>query len=172
MTRQPWSAFVVAGSVAFGAGMVLLAAGTGSAASAGGDRPRLSVIGASISPPGSAAEVMAVATVRNAGGAPDTLIGVRTDVSTIVMIHEGAGGGMDMVDTVALPPRRTVALAASGRHIMIMQPTRALRPGDLVHLTFVFARSAPLSIDARVTATPGGPPPGHGDHRHGDHGHG
>jgi periplasmic copper chaperone A len=165
MTRQPWSAFVVAGSVAFGAGVVLLVAGTGSAASGGGDRPRLSVSRAYIPPPGSAAEVMAVATVRNAGGAPDTLIGVRTDVSTIVMMH--AGGGMDMVDTVALPAHRTVALTASGRHIMIMQPTRSLRPGDLVHLTFVFARSAPLSIDAPVTVAPEGPPAEQDDHRHG-----
>jgi periplasmic copper chaperone A len=167
MIRQPRSAFVVVGAVAFGAGVALLAAGTGSAASAGGDRPRLSVSRAYIPAPGSAAQVMAVATVRNAGGAPDTLIGVRTDVSTIVMMHEGAGSGMDMVDTVALPAHRTVALTASGRHIMIMQPTRALRPGDLVHLTFVFARSAPLSIDAPVTTATGGPPAGHGGHRHG-----
>ena len=169
MIRQPWSAFVVGGSMAFGAGLFLLAAGTGSAASAGGDRPRLSVSRAYIPPPGSATEVMAVATVRNAGGAPDTLIGVRTDVSTIVMMHEGAGSGMDMdmVDTVALPAHRSVALTASGRHIMIMQPTRALRPGDLVHLTFVFARSAPLSIDAPVTTAAGGPPAEQGGHRHG-----
>jgi copper(I)-binding protein len=167
MSRQPWTVFVVAGSVAFGAGAVLLAAGAGSAASAGGDRPRLSVSGAYVPPPGSSDEVMAFATVRNAGGAPDTLIGVRTDVSTIVMMHEGAGSGMDMVDTVELPAHRTVALSAGGRHIMIMQPTRELRPGDLVHLTFVFARSAPVSIDAPVTAANGGPPAGQGGHRHG-----
>jgi copper(I)-binding protein len=167
MIRQPWSAFVVGGSMAFGAGLFLLAAGTGSAASAGGDRPRLSVSRAYIPPPGSVAEVMAVATVRNAGGAPDTLIGVRTDVSTIVMMHQGAGSGMDMVDAVVLPAHRTVALTASGRHIMIMQPTRALRPGDLVHLTFFFARSTPLSIDAPVTTAAGGPPAEQGGHRHG-----
>jgi periplasmic copper chaperone A len=167
MIRQPWSVFVVAGSVAFGAGAVLLAAGTGSAANAGGDRPRLSVSGAYVPPPGSAAEVTAVATVRNTGGAPDTLIGVRTDVSTIVMMHEGAGSDMEMVDTVPLPAHRTVALTAGGRHIMIMQPTRTLRPGDLVHLTFVFARAAPVSVDAPVTAAPGGRPAEQGGHRHG-----
>lgn len=165
--------FVVAGSVAFGTGAVLLAAGTGSAASAGGERPRLSVSRAYVPAPGSADEVMAFATLRNAGGAPDTLIGVRTDVSTIVMTHQGTGGHMTMVDTVALPAHRTVALTAGGRHIMIMQPTRRLRPGDLVHLTFVFARSAPISADAPVTA-PAAPPaaPGHGEHGHGEHGHG
>ena len=154
--------FMVGGLVTFGAGMGLLAVGTGSAASAGGHRPRLSVTGAYVPPPGAAAEVRAFVTLRNAGGAPDTLVTVRADVSTIVMMHRGGGSGMEMVDGVALPAHRTVTLTGSGLHIMIMQPTRALRPGDLVRLTFVFARSAPLSVSAPVTAAnaPGG-------HQHG-----
>jgi copper(I)-binding protein len=166
MIRQSWVVFVVGGWATFGAGAALLAAGTGPAASAG-DRPRLSVSGAHVPAPGASAEVMALATVRNDGGAPDTLIGVRTDVSTIVMMHRGGGPAMDMADAMPLPAHRAIELTDRGLHIMIMQPTRALRPGDLVRLTFVFARSEPLTVSAAVTAVTGGPPAGEGGHRHG-----
>jgi copper(I)-binding protein len=175
MIRQPGLVLMVGGLVTFGGGAGLLAASMGSAATAGADRPRLSVTEAYVPAPGSAAEVMAFATVRNAGGAPDDLITVRADVSTIVMMHRGGGDSMEMVDGLALPAHHTVTLTGSGLHIMIMQPTRLLRPGDLVRLTFVFARSAPLSVSALVTAANAGPPPpgGHAGHAgQGGHGHG
>lgn len=165
--QQPWSVLVVAGSLTFGAGAALLAAGAGSAASAGGARPRLSVSGAYVPPPGASSEVMAFATVRNSGGVPDTLIGVRTDVSTIVMMHRGVGSAMDMVDGVALPAHRTLTLTTGGLHIMIMEPTRRLRAGDLVRMTFVFARAEPVTVMAPVAAANDGPPAGQGGHRHG-----
>jgi copper(I)-binding protein len=74
---------------------------------------------------------------------------------------------MEMADLVALPAHRTVVLTERGLHIMIMQPTRTLRPGDRVRLTFVFARAEPLTVIAPVTAVNGGPPAGQGGHRHG-----
>jgi copper(I)-binding protein len=167
MIRQPWVVLVVGGFVTFGAGVGLLAAGAGSAASGGGDRPRLSVTGAYVRAPGPSAEVEAFATIRNAGGDPDSLITVRADASTIVMMHRGGGASMEMVDGAALPAHRTVTMTGGGLHIMIMQPVRRLRPGDYVRLTFVFARSAPLSVNAPVTAATGGAPAGHGGHEHG-----
>ncbi|HEY7484913.1 MAG TPA: copper chaperone PCu(A)C [Streptosporangiaceae bacterium] len=169
MIRQPWFVFVVAGSVAFGVGAALLAAGIGPPASAAGERPRLSVTGAYIPQPGTPAEVAAYATVRNAGGSADRLLGVRTDVSTIVMLHQGAArdmADMQTVGAVPLPAHRRVELADGGLHIMIMQPARALRVGDSVRLTLVFARSDPLTVSAPVVQAGDGPPGAQSGHHH------
>jgi copper(I)-binding protein len=83
------------------------------------------------------------------------------------MMHRGGGAGMEMVDGMTLPAHHAVTMTGGGLHIMIMQPTREPRPGDYVRLTFVFARSAPLSVSAPVTAANGGPPTGHDGHAHG-----
>src|SRR5918999_3139779 len=136
--------FAAAGFVVFGVGAGLLAAGAGPAASAASDRPRLSVTGAHIPQPASK-EVAAYVTVRNSGDTADKLLGVRTDVSTIVMLHRGSGGNMALAGAVPLPAHRDVALDGGGLHLMIMEPSRALRQGDKVRLTFVFARSPPFT---------------------------
>lgn len=170
MIRQPWFVFVVGGLVTFGVGTALLAAGTGPAASAAGERPRLSVIEAYIPQPSAPTEVAAYATVRNSGGSADRLLGVRTDVSTIVMMHRGDAADMSDMQTVGavpLPAHRSVTLASGDMHIMIMQPSRVLRMGDRVRLTLVFARSDPLSVSAPVVAATAAPPAGQSEHRHG-----
>jgi len=164
------TAFAFGGFAAFGVGAALLVAGTGPASSAAHDRPQISVTGAYIPEP-SSKEVAAYLTVRNAGDAADTLLGVRTDVSTIVMLHRGAGRHMGLVNSVPLPPRGRVALTGGGPHLMIMAPTRRLRKGEWVNVTLVFARSAPVKASALVVGPNEGPPPEPNiGSRHGDHG--
>jgi periplasmic copper chaperone A len=166
MIRQPGFVFVVGGFVVFGVGAGLLAAGAGPGASAASDRPRLSVTGAYLPQPASQ-EVPAYVTVRNSGTAADRLIGVRTDVSSIVMLHRGSGAQMELVSSVPLPPHRQVQLAGGGLHLMVMDPTRVLLKGDWVRFTLVFARSEPVKVSVPVVGPNSGPPAGQGGHGHG-----
>lgn len=147
MNSVPTGAFVVAGLLVFGAGVGLLATGRGSSAT---EPARLSVSGAYMRPAGQSADVAAYFTIHNAGGA-DRLVGVRSDASSAAMLGRGPVSDMAMVDAVPVPAHGSVAFTPGGLAPMFMQTRRALRPGDRMRLTLLFAQSAPVTVNVPVT---------------------
>ncbi len=138
--------FLTVGGLVLAAGAWLLVAGRGPAASDSG-RPRLAVTGAYVQVP-SGGEAAAYFTLRNSGDGADRLLGVRTDLSSVVMLHNGVW--MASVDSVPVPAHHSVVFTPRGLHVMIMEPGRALRAGDRVRLTLLFSRSDPLPIEVPV----------------------
>ncbi|WP_198353315.1 copper chaperone PCu(A)C [Sphingomonas sp. MA1305] len=97
------------------------------------------------------------------GKTPQTVIAANSDVSLRAEMHEsaaGAGGTATMrpLTSVALPANSDVAFAPGGRHVMLFDVNRAVKPGDRVTLTATLANGARISARATVIA-PGAPAP-------------
>jgi copper(I)-binding protein len=94
------------------------------------------------------------ATLRNVGDRPATLIGASTLDYGAVMFHESRNqhGVEEMmpVDSIQIKPHSQVSFAPQGYHIMLMQPTRAVRPGDHVVLALRFADGQSLKVQFEV----------------------
>ena len=99
------------------------------------------------------------ATLRNVGDRPVTLIGASTLDYATVMFHESRNqhGVAQMIpkDSIQIEPHSQVSFAPESFHIMLMQPTRAIQPGDHVVLTLRFADGQALKIRFEVR-TPDG----------------
>lgn len=96
-------------------------------------------------PPG--ADVLAgYATLRNGADADITITGARSADFARVELHEMTmdGGMMRMrpLSGIAIPARRSVALAPGGTHLMLVEPKRALKLGDVVDLELLDASGA------------------------------
>lgn len=146
--------FAAAGSLVFVAGVALLVGGRGAATAGPGEPPRLTVSGAYTPTAGRSANTAAYFTIHNAGGA-DRLVGVRTDVAAEAMLGRGGLSEMRMVNAVAVPAHGSVPFTPGGLAPMFMQTRHALRAGDRVRLTLLFARSSPVTVDVPVMALPG-----------------
>lgn len=96
-------------------------------------------------PPG--AEVLAgYAMLRNGGATAITLSGARSDAFARVELHEMSmeGGVMRMrpLAGIVLQARGEAKLAPGGTHLMLMQPKRALKVGDVVDVELLDASGA------------------------------
>jgi periplasmic copper chaperone A len=69
---------------------------------------------------------------------------------------------MESVNAISVPPHSALRFEAGGYHLMLMQPTHALAPGDHVALTLHFAGGATRSVNFEVRA-PNGSAPASGD---------
>lgn len=113
--------------------------------------------------------------LRN-GSRADTLLAVETPVAAVVELHEMRmeQGVMRMRQEkrVDLAANAELRLAPGGRHLMLIDMKRALRPGERVPLTLRFRRAGILTVQAEVRPLPldGGDAPPHSDHS-GHHGH-
>jgi len=95
-------------------------------------------------------------TLVNEGGSPDTLLTVETDVA-IAELHESQvdeQGVMRMrpLANVEIPAGDSVSLEPGGKHVMLINLKRDLTPGDKISLTLNFQQSAPMTIEAEVSA--------------------
>ena len=94
------------------------------------------------------------ATLVNTGDMPVTLTGVSSPDYGAVMLHRSLNrGGMERmvtVNSIPLPPHGRAALAPGGYHLMLMQPRRAIRPGQQVTLTFTFGDGRTITVQAPV----------------------
>lgn len=104
-------------------------------------------------------------TLTNPGKTADALVAVESPAAKRTEIHRSsmAGGIMKMErqDRVALAPGARVTFAPGGYHLMFMGLTRALKTGDRVPATLVFASGAKLSAEFEVRVAP---PAGHAHH--------
>jgi copper(I)-binding protein len=104
-------------------------------------------------PPG--AEVLAgYATLRNVGPDALTISGARSAAFGRIDLHEMSmqGGVMRMrpLAGVALQPRGEAKLAPGGTHLMLMQPQRALKLGDVVEVELLDAAGKPHAAEFTV----------------------
>jgi copper(I)-binding protein len=95
-------------------------------------------------------------TIANDGSAADALVGVSApDVTASASLHEtttSADGmtGMQHTPSIAVPAGGTVALEPGGYHVMLMDLTKALAPGDTVTLTLTLEGAGTVTVDAEV----------------------
>jgi copper(I)-binding protein len=106
-------------------------------------------------------------TIENKGTAADKLIGVTGDVSPRIEVHEMSmnNGVMKMrpVDGgVSIDPGKTVKLAPSGYHLMIMDLKSPLKQGDKLPLTLQFEKAGKVAVTLDVQGV-GAQGPGGGD---------
>lgn len=120
------------------------------AVAAGG--PRASGAWIAEAPP--AARHNAAYLVLRNGPRADTLVAVETPVAEVAEIHEMRQDKgilrMRREATVALAPNAELRLQPGGRHIMLINMKRALKPGERVPLTLRFRKAGALVIEAEV----------------------
>jgi copper(I)-binding protein len=108
-------------------------------------------------------------TIENKGATPDRLIGGSADIAAKVQVHEMtmADGVMKMRPVeggLTIAPGKTVKLAPSGYHLMIMDLKSPLKQGDKVPVTLEFEKAGKVAVTLDVESIgaqgPGGGPGG------------
>ena len=84
-------------------------------------------------------------TIENTGTRDYQLVGASSDLAAMTDIHQSTmdNGVMRMrqIDSLDIPAGETVTLAPSGYHVMLMDVTRDVYPGQAIPLTLTFADS-------------------------------
>ncbi|RME85914.1 MAG: copper chaperone PCu(A)C [Caldilineae bacterium] len=94
--------------------------------------------------------------IANEGGTADALVGVASDVSEAVEIHETVMENQVMRmrpvegQRVEIPARGRVELKPGGLHIMLIGLQQPLEVGSRIQLTLQFEKSGPMTVEAEV----------------------
>lgn len=94
-------------------------------------------------------------TLENDGDKPAAISSASSARYASVMLHHSSTGGgmsrMTMVDALTIPPHGKVMLAPAGYHLMLMQASAPVNPGESVQLSLEFAdgSSLPTTFIAR-----------------------
>jgi copper(I)-binding protein len=82
-------------------------------------------------------------TLRNTGIRAQTLTGATSPDYAEISLHQSVQrdgvSQMQPVAQIEIAPGHALSLAAGSYHLMLEQPTRPLKPGDEVSITFHFA---------------------------------
>ncbi len=84
-----------------------------------------------------------------------SIVGASSPDYADAMIHrsstDGGMGRMEMVDSVPLPPKGTVAFSPGGYHVMLMDAKHPVKPGDKLVVTFRLSdgETLPVTLLAR-----------------------
>lgn len=104
--------------------------------------------------PGGAKVGGAYLEIKATAGKGDRLVAARSPVAGSAEIHnhimDGGIARMRRVDVVAIAGGKSVVLAPSGYHVMLMDLKQPLKEGDLIKLTLVFERAGEIEVDATV----------------------
>jgi hypothetical protein len=92
-------------------------------------------------------------TIRNRGGAPDTLLALdadegRAELHTVVT--QGGRSTMQRVERLAIAAGEEVRFQPGGYHVMLTRPDPPLAVGDTVELRAMFARADTVVLRAPV----------------------
>lgn len=95
----------------------------------------------------------AFVTLTNSTDTAQVLVSASTPVATSVQLHETVEQGGQMVmreqkDGITVPANGVVVLEPGGQHIMLMDVTTAIKPGDVVPFTLTFASGGTLTFSA------------------------
>lgn len=95
--------------------------------------------------------------IVNTGSAPDALVGAEApDVAGTVEMHETAmEGGMARMHAAhrfEVPAGGTLDMKPGGKHIMLLNLKRELKPGDRFTLTLKFERAGTVQVTVEVRA--------------------
>ncbi|OLE26755.1 MAG: hypothetical protein AUG49_07335 [Catenulispora sp. 13_1_20CM_3_70_7] len=147
-TRPPLKAGAVAIPLAVlvaGAALLLWSGGDAAARTA-----KLTVTGAYVREPANPDEAAAYFSIGNTGRADDTLTAVTSSTGR-ASLHTTNGPKMVTLSTAPIPAGGRLDFSPGANHLMIDDPG-PLKPGVTVRLTFDFAKSAPITVDAPVIA--------------------
>jgi len=90
----------------------------------------------------------------NTGRKADALLAVTSDAATAVEIHEtyqeGGMSKMRPVSRLELRPGTSVELKPGGHHIMLLNLTRDLKPGEAIQLTLDFEDAGKIPVTAQI----------------------
>ena len=93
-------------------------------------------------------------TLHNGGSEPVSIVGVRSPLASMAMIHEtrllGTQSSMRPRTELVVAPGETLKLAPGGLHVMLHALSGSLKPGDEVPLTLLLKGGATLAVTARV----------------------
>lgn len=98
-------------------------------------------------------------TLVNTGRVADSLQSLATPVAARAEVHEttivNGIARMQQIKALDLPPNTPISLSPAGKHIMLLDLKRPLRPGSSFPLTMTFARSGSAELTVAVTIGPG-----------------
>ena len=105
-------------------------------------------------------------TLKNPDAKADTLVSIQSPLAGEVQIHQSsmAGGmaSMKQLKTLPVPAGGAVTFAPGGYHLMFLKLTKAVKMGDAVPATLVFASGAKV----KATFVAGMGPPAATQHHH------
>lgn len=103
------------------------------------------------SAPPSSMMLAGYATLHNTGDAPITISTVKAEGFADTSLHEtvlvGDVSQMRSLEKFSIAPGQSVEFVPGGKHIMLMQPTKSLQPGDHVTITFGVVGGGDQSAD-------------------------
>lgn len=105
--------------------------------------------------PGTGGTGAAYLTIRNAGTAPDRLLGGETDRAHAVEIHQVSADGdvmrmRPLPDGLEIPAGAEVVAEPGGYHVMLFGLTEDLRNGDRYDLVLRFERAGEVAVPVDV----------------------
>jgi periplasmic copper chaperone A len=124
----------------------------------------ITVSGAYVRQPASPDVVAAYVSITNSGTEPDTVVAVASGAAKSASLHDlpgvrPAGAGEHQPSgPLTIAAGATVTLSPGRGHIMLENPTTALKAGDQVSLVLTFQRSGQVLVEAPVIAI-GAPAP-------------
>lgn len=95
-------------------------------------------------------------TIENHQDDDDRLLSAKTDAAEMAGLHthiaatDGVMKMREVADGFLIPAYGDHALMRGGDHIMLMGLTRALKDGDMIHLTLTFERAGVVEMDVPV----------------------
>ena len=93
-------------------------------------------------------------TLRNSGDQPATLVTASSRDYGAAMFHESRNQrGVELmlpIDSIQIKPHSQISFAPQSYHIMLMRPTRDIRPGDSVVLSLHFSNGQSLPVQFEV----------------------
>lgn len=112
--------------------------------------------GATPEPPLPGTTTSVYMTIENTSDKDYQLVAVNTDAAEMTHVHETTMEGdlarMQMISTVDIPAGETVTLAPLGFHVMLMNITRDIYPGDAVAFMLTFADDTGATFDMPLAA--------------------
>lgn len=97
-------------------------------------------------------------TLHNEGGQPLRLVSVESDAFGMVEAHrtlvEDGVSRMRPAGDIAIPAHQSIRFAPSGLHLMLMQPTRTVKSGDVLHFRLHFSDGRTREVAFQVRTEP------------------
>ncbi|GAA3544306.1 hypothetical protein AFL01nite_16860 [Aeromicrobium flavum] len=94
--------------------------------------------------------------VSNSAEEDATIVGVTTDLTDTAELHETADGTMRPVESLTVPAGGSLMLEPGGNHLMLMELTEAIDPGQEVTFTLEFDDGSTFDVTATAKDFAGG----------------
>ena len=93
--------------------------------------------------------------IENGTASDDSLMSVSSDIATAVEVHMSMGDAngvmsMQMQEAVTIPAGEPVEFKPGGLHVMLVNLTRDLKPGETITLTLNFKETGNVVVEVPV----------------------